>query len=166
MLIWRSGMGLGVCISLGGGPTLNFFPTIIRFHLHGNLWGRYAFPDEAIEMQGAEGTHLKSPGCWWQSLDLIYFSLTLALTHSYWTHLLFFSACTCEKKGRKWSSCLAQWVKNPIAVAWVTTETQVQSSAQCSGLKDLALLQLWHRWQLWFTFSPWPRNFHRPRVQP
>ena len=26
-------------------------------------------------------------------------------------------------------------------------------------VKDLALLQLWHRLQLWLGFSPWPENF-------
>ena len=38
-----------------------------------------------------------------------------------------------------------QWVKNPIAVAWVTMEVQIWSLAWPSGLKDLALLQLRHR---------------------
>ena len=33
-------------------------------------------------------------------------------------------------------------------------------------VKDLELLQLWHRLWLWLGFSPCPRNFHRPRVQP
>ena len=33
-------------------------------------------------------------------------------------------------------------------------------------VKVLALLQLWHRLQLWLGFSPWPKNFHRPWVQP
>ena len=32
---------------------------------------------------------------------------------------------------------VAQWVKNPTAVAWVTVEVQVHSLAQSSGLKDL-----------------------------
>ena len=36
----------------------------------------------------------------------------------------------------------------------------VQSPAQCSGLKDLALWQLWYRSQLWLRFSPWPGNIH------
>ena len=31
---------------------------------------------------------------------------------------------------------VAQWVKNPAAVAQVSVDVQVQSSAQCSGLKD------------------------------
>ena len=30
-----------------------------------------------------------------------------------------------------------QRVKNPTAVVWVTAEAQAQSSARCSGLKDL-----------------------------
>ena len=38
---------------------------------------------------------------------------------------------------------MAQWVQNPTAKAQVAAEAQVQSSAQSSGLKDLALLQLW-----------------------
>ena len=32
-------------------------------------------------------------------------------------------------------------------------------------VKDLALLQLWHRLQLWPRFDPWPRNFHMTQVQ-
>ena len=37
---------------------------------------------------------------------------------------------------------MAQWVKNPTAAAQFATEVQVQSLAQHSELKDLALLQL------------------------
>ena len=40
---------------------------------------------------------------------------------------------------------LAQWVKNLTAVALVAVEAQVRSPAQCSGLKGLALPQLWCR---------------------
>ena len=40
---------------------------------------------------------------------------------------------------------MAQWVKNHTAVAWVAGEMQVPTLAQRSGLKDTALLQLWHR---------------------
>lgn len=43
---------------------------------------------------------------------------------------------------------VARWVKNPNAVALVTAEAQVRSSARCSGLKDLALPQLQRRSQL------------------
>ena len=50
---------------------------------------------------------------------------------------------------------VAQWVKNPTAAVQVAVEMQVPSSAQCSGLKDLAL-QL-----LQFGFIPWPRNIHK-----
>ena len=53
---------------------------------------------------------------------------------------------------------VVQWVKNPMAAAWVTAEVQVL--AWHSGLKDLALLQLL------FRFSPWSRNFHVPQVRP
>ena len=59
-----------------------------------------------------------------------------------------------------------QWVKNLTAVALVTAKAQVVSLAQCSGLKDLALPQLWHRLLLWLRFSPWLGNFHMPQVQP
>ena len=55
---------------------------------------------------------------------------------------------------------MAQWVKNPTAVAQVTAEAWVRSLAQCSELKDPVLPQL----QL--GFFPWPGNFHMPQVQP
>ena len=41
---------------------------------------------------------------------------------------------------------VVQWVKNSTAASWVAVKAQVQSPAQCSGLKDPALLQL--RWKL------------------
>lgn len=50
---------------------------------------------------------------------------------------------------------VAQWVKNPTAVAQVAVEAQVGSLAQHSGLIDPVSLQL--RWR------PWPGNFHMPR---
>ena len=31
-------------------------------------------------------------------------------------------------------------------------------------VKDLVLLQLWHRLHVCLKFDPWPRNFHTPRV--
>ena len=43
---------------------------------------------------------------------------------------------------------VAQWVKNLTAGALVTAEAWVRSPAQHSGLKDLALPQLWCRSQL------------------
>ena len=46
------------------------------------------------------------------------------------------------------------------AVTQVPAEVQVQSPAQGSGLKDLALLQLA------LGFDPWPRNLHIPLVKP
>lgn len=61
---------------------------------------------------------------------------------------------------------VAQLVMNPTAAAQVSMEAWIPSSAQCSRLKDLALLQLWHSLQLWLGFSPWPRNVHTPQVQP
>ena len=59
---------------------------------------------------------------------------------------------------------VVQWVKNLTTVAWVTAEVWVQSLAQCSELKDLVMLHLWHRWQQWLRLNPWPRNFQRPHV--
>ena len=31
-------------------------------------------------------------------------------------------------------------------------------------VKDLALLQLWHKLQLWYRFDPWPGDFHMPQA--
>ena len=36
---------------------------------------------------------------------------------------------------------MAQWVKNPTAVAWVAGSVWVQSLAQCTGFEDPVLLQ-------------------------
>ena len=52
-----------------------------------------------------------------------------------------------------------KWVKDSTAVAWVSVEALVQSLTHYSGLKDLALPQLWLR------FTPWPGNFHVLRVK-
>ena len=49
---------------------------------------------------------------------------------------------------------MVQWVKNLTAAAWVTLEVCIQSLAQYSGLKDLALLQLQHKLQPWLRISP------------
>ena len=51
----------------------------------------------------------------------------------------------CFKKQLFGAPAMVQWVKNLTAVARVAVEVWVQSLTQCSGLKDLALLQLWHR---------------------
>ena len=61
---------------------------------------------------------------------------------------------------------MAQWVKNLIAAAQVAVEGQVRYLAPCSGLKDLVLLQLWCRLQLWLGFGPWPGNFCMQWVRP
>ena len=50
------------------------------------------------------------------------------------------------KKRERGVPSVAQWVKTLTAAAWVNAEAQVWSLAQCSGLKDLALLQLQHRY--------------------
>ena len=51
---------------------------------------------------------------------------------------------------------VVQWVKNLTAAAPVTAEMRVLSLALCSRLKDLALLWLRHRLQLWLGSNPWP----------
>ena len=53
-----------------------------------------------------------------------------------------------------------QWVKNPTAMTWVTTEVQVASLASEQWVKNPVLLHL----QL--GFNPWPGNFHMPWVWP
>ena len=53
---------------------------------------------------------------------------------------------------------VVQWVRNLTVAAQVAAEEQVRALAGYSGLKDLALLQVWCRPQL--RFSPWPGNFH------
>ena len=50
---------------------------------------------------------------------------------------------------------VAEWVKNPTAVAWVAEKAWVQSPGGHSGLKNPALLQLWCKLQLWLGFNPW-----------
>ena len=53
---------------------------------------------------------------------------------------------------------MVQWVKDLTAVAWVAAVLgSIPSLVQ--WVKDPVLPQLW------LGFSPWPRNFHMPRVQ-
>ena len=54
---------------------------------------------------------------------------------------------------------MVQLVKNLTTVAWVTAEAQVQSLAQCSGLKDPVLPQLQCRSQLQLRFNPLAQEF-------
>ena len=61
---------------------------------------------------------------------------------------------------------MVQWVKNPTTATWVTAEVEVWSLAWHRELRDLALLQLWHRSELWLGFNPWPRTFHMSQAQP
>ena len=64
------------------------------------------------------------------------------------------------KEYMKGVPAVVQQVKNPTALAPFAAEEQVPSVAWCTGLKDLALPQLW------LGFNPWPRNFHMPQVWP
>ena len=47
-----------------------------------------------------------------------------------------------------------------------TEEVKSGRSLAAQGVKDLALLQLWCRLQLWHRFDPWLGNFYMPRVWP
>ena len=49
-----------------------------------------------------------------------------------------------------------QWVKNQTAVTLDNVAVMVLSLAWCSELKDLALMQLWHRSQLQLRSIPGP----------
>ena len=56
-----------------------------------------------------------------------------------------------------------EWYRVPTVVQWnqqhlCSARMQVQSPAQNSGLKDLVLLQLQYRLQLWFGSDTRPRN--------
>ena len=61
---------------------------------------------------------------------------------------------------------VAQWVKNPTAVVWVSAEAWVPSPARQSVLRDSVLWQLWCKSQLQLRFNPWPRNFHILHIWP
>ena len=50
---------------------------------------------------------------------------------------------------------------NQTALNWVSVEAWVRFATWSSGLKNVALLQLWHRSQLWLEYHPWPGNFLR-----
>ena len=52
------------------------------------------------------------------------------------------------------------WLKRLTAAAQDAVEVWVQSLAQCNGLKDPVLPQLWCRLQLQLGFGPRPRTFH------
>ena len=54
-----------------------------------------------------------------------------------------------KKKKSTGVPAIAQSVKSPTAVAQVAVEVQFHSPAQCSGLKDVALPQLWLRFDSW-----------------
>ena len=43
-----------------------------------------------------------------------------------------------------------------------TKKGQKGSSLVVQQVKDMVLLELWHRLQLRCKFNPWPSNFHMP----
>ena len=75
--------------------------------------------------------------------------------------LTYFESTSLESVSRvdKGVPAVVQWVKNLTAVSRVPVEVQAQTLARSSGLKDLLLLQLLHRSQLWLRFHPWLGNF-------
>ena len=62
-----------------------------------------------------------------------------------------------SKTQKPWDPCRLYCLPSPR----VTVEAWVQCLAWCSGLKDLALLQLQCRLQLWLRIHPWPRLWWR-----
>ena len=66
-------------------------------------------------------------------------------------------SCLALPENKKSSHCgTIGYGSSTISVAaQVTTNTQIQSPTPHSGLKDLALPQLWFRSQLWLRFDPW-----------
>ena len=61
---------------------------------------------------------------------------------------------------------MAQWIKNPTAVAQVAVEVRVQFLTWYSELKDPMLPQLQCRLELRLIFSPLPGKLHMPWIQP
>lgn len=60
---------------------------------------------------------------------------------------------------------VVQWVKNPIAATSVSAKVHIRSLAWQTWLKDLVLLQLLYRSQLWLRLDTWPGNFHIGRKE-
>ena len=55
---------------------------------------------------------------------------------------------------------MVQRVKDLTAAAGVTAKAQTGSiTGLAQWVKELALLQLWSRSQLWLRFDPWPGDF-------
>lgn len=57
---------------------------------------------------------------------------------------------------------MTQWVKDPACLC--RGSNSIPGPLQWA--KDLVLLQLLCRSQFWLGFDSWPRNFHRPWLQP
>ena len=60
----------------------------------------------------------------------------------------------CVLQGKCWAGL--------FVIHYERLEFRVPNVAQ--GVKDPALLQLWHRSKLWLGFEPWPGSFHMPWV--
>ena len=57
---------------------------------------------------------------------------------------------------------MAKWVNNLACLC----EGSGSIPRQAQWIKDLVLVQLWCRLQLWLGFDPWPGNVHMPWVWP
>ena len=78
--------------------------------------------------------------------------------------LLIFIACQAASIISREVPTVRQSVRYLTEEAQVTVKVWVTSQVLFSEVKDLALPQLWHRFQLQLGFSPWPGNFHMPKV--
>ena len=108
----------------------------------------------------------------WEQMEftiktIVYYHLCNCVPHHLYVNKIY-NVYTCAHTSLRTSwgvPAVVQWVKNPTAAACVEVEVRVWTPAQCSGLKDPELLQLWRRW-LWLGFSAWLGNFHVLWVQP
>ena len=63
---------------------------------------------------------------------------------------------------------MAQQVRDPgLSLQWLGSLLRCRfDPSPAQWVKDPALLQLWHRSQLWLEINPWPGNFHMLWEQP
>ena len=89
-----------------------------------------------------------------------------AYSESHYKNTVYLNYSLLEEPSLPGVPTVVQWVKNLTAAAPVTAQAWIQSFTQHTSLKDLALLQMQCRLQLWLRFSPWPGNFHMSWVRP
>ena len=69
-------------------------------------------------------------------------------------------------KGGSGVSTLTQWVKHPIAVAWVTAEVWVRSSAPVQWVKGSGIVTTVAQVEAMPQIQSLAWNFHMPQVRP